>query len=89
LFRAFHSEKSLAVGHLHEVLILNNLFYIVISSFVISGFRRDVDENCAVLGYYAASSGNSLPTFRDNLWVHLQGSRIQKGFSLQGPRTQK
>jgi hypothetical protein len=24
--------------------------------FVIWGFRRDVDENCAVLGYYAASS---------------------------------
>ena len=26
-----------------------------------------VSENCAVLGYYAASSGNSLPTFRENL----------------------
>jgi len=35
----------------------------------ISGFRREVDENCALLGYYAASSGNSLPTFRDNLSV--------------------
>jgi hypothetical protein len=34
---------------------------------VISGFRRKVDENCALLGYYAASSGNSLPKFRDNL----------------------
>jgi hypothetical protein len=33
---------------------------------VISGFRRKVDENCALLGYYAASSENSLPTFRDN-----------------------
>ena len=32
---------------------------------VISGFRREVDENCADLGYYAASSGNFLPTFRD------------------------
>ena len=27
---------------------------------VISGFRREVDENCALLGYYAASSGKSL-----------------------------
>ena len=36
--------------------------------YVILGFRREVG-NCAVLGYYAASSGNSLPTFRDNLWV--------------------
>ena len=26
-----------------------------------------VDENCVLLGYYATSSGNSLPTFRDNL----------------------
>jgi hypothetical protein len=33
---------------------------------VISAFRRDVDENCALLGYYAASSGYFLPTFRDN-----------------------
>jgi hypothetical protein len=35
---------------------------------VISGFRREVGvcENCALLGYYAASSGNSLPTFRNN-----------------------
>jgi hypothetical protein len=31
----------------------------------ISGFRRKADENCAVPGYYAASSGNFLPTFRD------------------------
>jgi len=26
-------------------------------------------ENCALLAYYAASSGNSLPTFRHNLSV--------------------
>jgi hypothetical protein len=28
---------------------------------VISSFRREVDENCDILGYYAANSGNSLP----------------------------
>jgi hypothetical protein len=32
---------------------------------LISGFRSDVDEICGLLGYYAASCGNSLPTFRD------------------------
>ena len=32
---------------------------------VISGFRRDIDEICDLLGYYAASCGNCLPTFRD------------------------
>ena len=26
-----------------------------------------VAENCSLLGYYAAISGNFLPTFRDNL----------------------
>jgi len=40
---------------------------------VISGFHREVDENCALLGYYAASNGNFLPTFRDNLSVPSSG----------------
>jgi hypothetical protein len=30
---------------------------------VISGFRRDVDEICGFLGYYAAYFGSGLPTF--------------------------
>jgi hypothetical protein len=42
---------------------------------VVSGFRHEVDEKCALLECYAASSGNSLPTFRYNL-SHLQGLRI-------------
>jgi len=36
---------------------------------VIPGLFREVDDNCAVLGYYGASSSNLLPTFRDNLSV--------------------
>jgi hypothetical protein len=36
---------------------------------VISGFRRDVHEICALMGYYAAWNGNFLPTFRDKLWA--------------------
>jgi hypothetical protein len=36
---------------------------------MISGFRREGDQNCALLGCYAASGGNFLPTCRDNLWV--------------------
>jgi len=35
---------------------------------MILGFRREVDENCALLGHYAASGGNSLPTFREKLF---------------------
>jgi hypothetical protein len=34
---------------------------------LISGFRRNVDEICAPPGYYTASCGNCLPTFRDNV----------------------
>jgi len=34
---------------------------------MISGFHHKVDENCTLLGYYAVSSGNSLPTLQDNL----------------------
>jgi hypothetical protein len=37
-------------------------------AFVISGFSSDIYEICALLGYYAASSGNPL-TFRANLSV--------------------
>ena len=36
---------------------------------VISGFRCEVDENCALLGCYTTISDNSFPTFRDNLSV--------------------
>jgi hypothetical protein len=34
---------------------------------VILDLLREVVENCALLRYYAEYSGNSLPTFRDNL----------------------
>jgi hypothetical protein len=47
---------------------------------VISGFLSDVAEICAVLGYYAASSGNPLPTFRDN--VSVPSSRFKKSYFL-------
>jgi len=43
---------------------------------VISGFRREVNENCPHLGYYAVYSSNSLPTFGDNLSV--PSSRVKK-----------
>ena len=36
---------------------------------MISGFRRDADKICSLLGYYASHSGSSVPTFRDNLSV--------------------
>jgi len=48
---------------------IKSLFGYLPKCCVISGFRREVAENCALLGYYAASGGNFLPTFRDNLSV--------------------
>jgi hypothetical protein len=42
-------------------------FALTVHLSLISGFRRHVDEICALLGYYAASCGNCLPTFRDNV----------------------
>jgi hypothetical protein len=46
---------------------------------VISGFRRDVAEICALLGYYAALSVRSVATFRDKLSV--TSSRAKKSKS--------
>ena len=42
--------------------------------FVITCFRNEVYENCVLLGCYSVSSGNLLPTFWDEISVHLQGS---------------
>jgi len=36
---------------------------------MISGFHRDADEVCALLRYYTAYNGSSLPTFRNFLSV--------------------
>jgi len=46
-----------------------DLFVSVTFLHIISGFRREVDGVCALLGCYAAYSGNSLEKFRDNLSV--------------------
>jgi hypothetical protein len=43
--------------------------YNIGAEYVISGFRREADDNCALLGYNAANIGNALPTFRDKQLV--------------------
>jgi len=42
----------------------------------ISGFRRDVDEICLLMGYNAALRGNSLQTFRDK--TSVPSSRVKR-----------
>jgi len=54
---------------------------------LISGFLRKVDQNCALLGYYAASSGNFLLTFRDNLSVASSEVKNKKKGPLGCPET--
>jgi hypothetical protein len=46
----------------------------------ISGFLRDVDEICALLRYYAALSGSSVSTFRDNLSFNSSTVKKSKNF---------
>ena len=52
---------------------------------LISGLRRGVDEICGLLGYYAASCGNCLPTFRDN--VSVPSSRVKSPTRTPEDRT--
>jgi len=54
---------------------LGTLAYEQICQVVISGFRRDVDEICLLMGYNAALKGNSLPTFGDN--ISVPSSRVK------------
>jgi len=39
-------------------------------------FHREVDKNCSVPSYYAASNGNFLQTFQD--YLSVPPSRIKK-----------
>ena len=45
---------------------------------MISDFRREVDENCALLGYYVACSGNLLPAMGKTYWSLVQVSRCSR-----------
>ena len=44
-------------------------------------------ENCVLLGYYAASSGNFLPTFRDKLLVPSSDVSTLRMGSIGCPET--
>ena len=44
----------------------------IVKKCLISDFRREVHENCALLVYYAASSGKFLLTSWDNFHIHVQ-----------------
>jgi hypothetical protein len=66
------------LSEFHMLIILYSASRIWVQKFLkeISGFRRDVNKICVLLGHYAAYSVNSLPMFRNNLTVPL--SRVEK-----------
>jgi hypothetical protein len=66
VFAAYKLVKISARGTIENINIVA----------VTSGFSCDAYENCAILGYNAPSSGNILPTFRDN--VSVQSTRLKK-----------
>jgi len=49
---------------------------------VTSGFRHEVDNNCVILGYYAASSGNFSRTF---LTLEVGTDRLSRNVSEKLP----
>jgi hypothetical protein len=61
---------------LHEELNLLNYCEI-------SGFRREEDENCALLDYHAACSRYLLSTFRENLSVPFSRVKNPRIFLIE------
>jgi hypothetical protein len=69
-------------GHLSASVALRNVRPVELTKVIhkqghrdmISGFRSDFYKICALLRYYAASCGNCLSTFRDN--VSISSSRV-------------
>ena len=49
-----------------------------IQNCLISGLRREVDESCALPGYYTASTDNSRPSTRE---VYPEGCRHRRGIT--------
>jgi hypothetical protein len=61
---------------------------------VISGFRWEADENCAKLGYYAASGGNNLtdvswqpigPTTKGQESIFRRTDRVSRNVGMELP----
>jgi hypothetical protein len=74
--RAVPRPLCVCVTSVLQALADNTPTATVRTSEVTSRFRRDIDEICGLLGCYAASGDNPLPTFRDN--ISVQSSRFNK-----------
>jgi len=58
------------------------------NTYIVTLCQRKYGDNCAIVGYYAACSGNSIPMFQDNLsfssW--LLSRNVGKGLPLNSRR---
>jgi len=53
--------------------------------FVVSVFRREVDENHTLLGCYAAFRDNPYRSYETTYRSHIQGSKIQEASWILDP----
>jgi hypothetical protein len=74
----FRTQRPFLIGCYLKALLTSHIEQIHIKIVLILRLINVVYEECAFLGYYAASSGNFLPTFREIYRSHLQGSRMKK-----------
>jgi len=70
-----HNEISKT--HLFLFLPQKKSFFLQASVITDRMYRIQQPENCTFLGYYAVSSGNSSPTFRDNISVPSMGQEMR------------
>jgi hypothetical protein len=63
----------LQISHRHNPRVYEDRSENQVTLRVISGFRLEVYEICALMGNYAAYSGNSLLAFRGNLSSRVKG----------------
>jgi hypothetical protein len=61
----FSTTQETSKAEQCSVIHIEDTSYVIL----ISGFRSNDDETCGLLGYYAASCGNCLLTFRDSTSV--------------------
>jgi hypothetical protein len=77
--------EGVEISIVHELVLVNESKYFLLhksARMIMPDFRhlpRNIRE-CVRLGYYAASTGNSLPTFRDNLSVPSSRIKSLLGF---------
>ena len=71
---AFKTAASQRIGYF--ICKTLRITYVFLLNILMNLLSKRYFENCALLGYYAESSGKFLPTFQDNLSVQFSRVRI-------------